>query len=73
MQNWERRYFKTVGHESLRENGNGSGVRVVHFTTSESLIVESTMFLYQNICKYTWISPDWKTRNWIDHVLIDRR
>jgi len=37
-----------------------SGVRVVHFTMSENLVVKSTMFLYQNICKYTWISRDGK-------------
>jgi hypothetical protein len=40
MQNWERRYFKTVGNESLCANSNDSGVRVVHFTTSENLVVE---------------------------------
>jgi hypothetical protein len=31
------------------------------------------MFLHQNIHKYTWTSPDEKTRNQIDHVWIDRR
>ena len=70
MQNWERRYIKTIGNESLCENINDSGVRVVHFTTSENLVLKSIMFLYQNICKYTWISPDRKTRIQIDHILI---
>lgn len=36
MQNWERRYFKTIGDESLCENSNGSGVRLLLFT-SENL------------------------------------
>jgi len=58
---------------SLFENSNDSGVRVVHFTTSENLVVKAITFLYQNICKYTWISPDWKTHIQIDHILIDRR
>jgi len=31
------------------------------------------MFLHQNINKYTWTSPDGKTHNKIDHILIDRR
>jgi len=31
------------------------------------------MFLHQNTHKYTWTSPDGKTHNQIDHMLIDRR
>jgi hypothetical protein len=37
------------------------------------LVVKNTMFLHQKIRKYTWTSPDGKTQNQIDHILIDRR
>jgi hypothetical protein len=31
------------------------------------------MFSHRDIYKYTWTSPEGKTQNHIDHVLIDRR
>ena len=31
------------------------------------------MFTRRNIHKYTWTSPDGKTHNRIDHILMDRR
>jgi len=31
------------------------------------------MYLHRNIHKYTWISPDGKIHNEIDHILIDSR
>jgi hypothetical protein len=63
----------TTGNESLREDSDDNGVRVVNCATSKSLVVKSTMFPHRNIHKYTRTSPDGKTHNQIDHVLIDRR
>jgi hypothetical protein len=63
----------TIGNESLREISNDMGVRGVNFATSKNLIVKSTMFPHHNIHKFMWTSPDGKTHNQIDHILIDRR
>jgi hypothetical protein len=63
----------TIGDESLHKDSNDHGVRVVNFVTSKNLVVKSTMFLHRNIHKYTRTSPDGKTHNQIDHILIDRR
>jgi hypothetical protein len=69
----EDTFKPTIGNESLHEDSNDNGVRVVNFATSKNLAVKSTIFPHQNIHKYSWTSPDGKTRNQIDHVLIDRR
>jgi hypothetical protein len=62
----------SIGNESLHQGSNENGVRIVKFTTSEDLVIKSRMFPHRNIHKYTWTSPDGKTHNQIDHILIDR-
>ena len=63
----------TIGNESLHQDSNDNGVRMVNFATSKNLVVKSTMFPQRDIHKYTWTSPDGKTHNHTDHILIDRR
>ena len=63
----------TIGNESLHQDSNDNGVRIVNFATSNNLVVQNMMFPYRNIYKYTWTSPDGKIHNQIDHILIDRR
>jgi hypothetical protein len=59
-----------IGNESLNEISNDNGV--VNFATSKNLIVRSTKFPQHNSHKCTWMSPDGKTHNQIDQILIDR-
>ena len=61
----------TIGNESLHQDSNDNGVRIVNPATSKNLVVKSTMFPHRNIHKYTWTSPDGKTDK-IDNILIDR-
>jgi hypothetical protein len=61
----------TFGNESLHEDSNENGVRVVNIATSKNLVVKSTMFPHRNIHKYIWTSPDGKNHNQIDHVFHD--
>ena len=62
-----------IGNESLHQDSNDNGVRIVKFGTSKNLVVKSTMSPHRNIHKYTWTSPDGQTHNQIDRILIDRR
>jgi hypothetical protein len=63
----------TIGNESLHQDSNDNGVRIVNFATSKNLADKSNMFLHQNLHKYTWTSPDGQTHNQIDHILTDKR
>ncbi len=69
----ENIFKPTIGNESLHQDSNDNGVRIVNFATSKNLVVQSTMFPHTDIHTHTWTSPDGKTHNQIDHILIDRR
>ena len=58
----ENIFKPTVGNESLHQDSNDNGVRIVNFATLKKLVVKSTMFPHRNIRKYTWTSPDGKTQ-----------
>jgi hypothetical protein len=68
----EDNFKLTIGNESLHEISKDNGVRVVNFSTSKNVTVNSRMFPHCNIHKYTWMSPDGNTHSQIDHILIDR-
>jgi hypothetical protein len=56
----------TIGNASLHEISNDDGVRLAKFP--KNLTVKSMMFPHHSIHKYTWMSPDGKTHNQIDHI-----
>jgi hypothetical protein len=66
-------FKRTIANESLHKISNDNGVRLVNFSTPKNLRVKCTMFPHRNIHKYTWMSPDRKTHNQIDPVLVDRQ
>jgi hypothetical protein len=72
--------FAKVGREDLlkpkilnaifHESSISNGVRVVSFVMSRSMTVNRTNFPHRNIHKYISISPDGKTHEEIDHILM---
>jgi hypothetical protein len=56
----ENIFKPTIGNESLHQDSNDNGNRIVNFVTSKNLVVKSTMFLHRTIHKRTLTSPDGK-------------
>ena len=54
----ENIFKPTIGNESLHQDSNDNGVRIVNFGISKNLVVKSTTFPHRNINKCTWTSPD---------------
>src|SRR2546425_7933159 len=48
-------------------------IMVVNFSKRHNLFVTNTWFQQKRSAQHTWISPDKKTKNQIDYVLIDKR
>ena len=69
----ENIFKPTLRDDCLHQDINDNGIRVLNFATSKNLVLKSMMFPHRDIHKYTWTSPDGKTHNQIDHILIDRR
>ena len=62
----ENIFKPTIGNESIHQDSNDKGVRIINFATSKYLVVKSTMFPHRDIHKHTWTSPDGKMHNEID-------
>ena len=63
----------TVGKFSLHDETTDNGMRLIDFAAARNMVVSSTRFQHADIHKATWLSPDQRTRNQIDHVVIDGR
>jgi hypothetical protein len=69
----ENIFKPTIGNGSIHQDCKDNGVRIVKLATSKNLVVKNTLFRQQNIHKHTSTSPDWKTHDQTDHILIERR
>ena len=64
----ENIFKPTIGNESLHQDNNDNGVRIVNFATSKYLDIKSTMFQHRDIHKHTWNSPDGKPDHRFEHI-----
>ena len=50
---------------------NNNGQRLASFCLSNNMVIGGTLFPHKNIHKLTWISPNGKDQNQIDHLMIN--
>jgi len=69
----ETMYRPTTGPDSLHETSNDNGTRLIHFATSKEFTISFTFFPRKDIHESTWISPNGRVHNQIDHIMIRKR
>lgn len=69
----EEVYRNVTGGKSKHNESNGNGGLLAGFAIEKDFQILSTSFDHKDIHKVTWISPDGKTHNQIDHVLMERK
>ena len=69
----EEIYQVLIERHSIHLNTINNGQRLVDFAAAENMVVSSTCFPHKEIHKQTGRSPDGKTSNHINHILIGKR
>lgn len=69
----ENMYKNVTGGNSKHLVSNENGVKLIQFAVENDMTIMSTFFNRKDIYKGTWISPDGRTVNQIDHMLIENR
>ena len=65
-------YHEVMGKYGIGERNN-NGERLCDFCAEHELIITGTLFPHKDIHKLTWVSPDNRTVNQIDHTLINKK
>ena len=65
-------YETCMGEEGVG-NRNDNGQRFADTCLENGLVIGGTIFQHKTIHKLTWVSPDGRTSNRIDHIAINQK
>ena len=60
-----------VGQHALEGQRSDNGERFVAMCMENNMAITTTQYPHKDIHKYTWTSPDGRTKNQIDHIAIN--
>ena len=60
-----------VGGQCGLGETNGNGEKLINFCQENNLVITNTLFQHHKRRQYTWCSPDGKTGNQIDYILVN--
>lgn len=63
----------TIWIRKRNNNRERERERACEICDMNELVITGTLFPRRDIHKVTWVSPDRKRKNQIDHVIVDRR
>ena len=63
-------YERVMGKHGVGTR-NDNGERLVEFCAMNDLVIGGTLFTHQDIHKLTWMSPNGRDKNQIDHLMIN--
>ena len=63
---------RVMGRHGL-SSANDNGERLKEFCDFNEMVITGTVFPHKEIHKQTWVSPDGRTKNQIDHTLVNRK
>lgn len=69
----EQIFYPTIGVHCLDDSSSDNGMKLINFAIAKGMSISNTSFPHKRIHKGTWKSPDKRTVNQIDHILVDKK
>jgi len=65
--------YTNIKKSKISKSTNDNGAKLIDFAVGNGLVIKSTMLPTKKIHTYTWVSPDGRYKNQIDHILVNSK